>query len=277
MKILKFICLLSFAALTVNAADDFILASKGESKAVIVPHGGITTNGINLAARELADFLGKITGARFQIASKPVPGFKTILVGTPYKGKNPEEISIKVKDQNTLEITGVNPRSVVYATYDFLETLGCVFVAHDYDYVPKKAELSIPGDYAKVDAPFFWADRTVWSDIGYHDLIFNLKLRNHYYDGLPKKNGYPDLCRDFQPGVNEAIGGRFLPSKKFFETHPEWYALDRVKGTRIRLWVCVSNEEMYQEIFREIDEFMAKNPNTRELSIARGDTQAPCE
>ncbi len=277
MKILKFICLLSFAALTVNAADDFILASKGESKAVIVPHGGITTNGINLAARELADFLGKITGARFQIASKPVPGFKTILVGTPYKGKNPEEISIKVKDRNTLEITGVNPRSVVYATYDFLETLGCVFVAHDYDYVPKKAELSIPGDYAKVDAPFFWADRTVWSDIGYHDLIFNLKLRNHYYDGLPKKNGYPDLCRDFQPGVNEAIGGRFLPSKKFFETHPEWYALDRVKGTRIRLWVCVSNEEMYQEIFREIDEFMAKNPNTRELSIARGDTQAPCE
>lgn len=277
MKILKFICLLSFAALTVNAADDFILASKGESKVVIIPHGGVTNNGINLAARELADFLGKITGARFQITSKPINGYKNILVGTPYKGSKPEEISIKVKDPKNLEITGVNPRSVVYAAYDFLETLGCVFVAHDYDYVPQKAELSIPGDYAKVDAPFFWADRTVWSDIGYHDLIFNLKLRNHYYDGLPLKRGYPDLRRDFQPGVNEAIGGRFLPSKKFFETHPEWYALDRVKGTRIRLWVCVSNEEMYQEIFREIDEFMAKNPNTRELSIARGDTQAPCE
>lgn len=277
MKILKFICMLSFAALSVNAADDFILASKGESKAVIVPHGGITTNGINLAARELADFLGKITGARFQIASKPVSGFKTILVGTPYKGKEPEEISIKVKDRNTLEITGANPRAVVYATYDFLETLGCVYVAHDYNHIPKKPELSIPGDYAKVDAPFFWADRTTWSDIGYNDFMYNLKLRHHYYDSLANRFGYPDLRREFQPGNNEAIGGRFLPSKKFFKEHPEWYALDRVNNRRIPLWVCVSNEEMYQQIFSEIDAFMAKNPNTRELSIARGDTQAPCE
>lgn len=278
MKIIKAISVaILFATMANAAAPDFVLASRGESKAVIVPHGGITTNGINLAARELADFLGQITGARFQIASKPVSGYKTIVVGTPYKGKAVDEISIKVQNKNTLEITGANPRAIVYATYDFLETLGCVFVAHDYNHVPKTPELSIPGDYTKVDAPFFWADRTTWSDIGYNDFMYNLKLRHHYYDWLANRVGYPDLRREFQPGNNEAIGGRFLPSKKFFKEHPEWYALDRVNNRRIPLWVCVSNEEMYKQIFSEIDAFMAKNPNTRELSIARGDTQAPCE
>jgi hypothetical protein len=55
-----------------------------------------------------------------------------------------------------------NPRSVVYATYDLLETFGCVFVAHDYDYVPRKTETTSPspGDYDKTDAPFFYALRS---------------------------------------------------------------------------------------------------------------------
>ena len=138
-------CVLATGALRA-AAPEFVLASGGAAKAVIVPHGGITTNGVNFAARELADFLNRISGARFLVAPKPVPGYKTILVGTPYQAKQKEEIRIRVKDANTLEITGENPRSVVYATYDLLETFGCVFVAHDYDYVPTTNHLAIAGD-----------------------------------------------------------------------------------------------------------------------------------
>ncbi len=267
-----------FAAMAANAAPQpFIFASNGEAKAVIVPHGGTGTNGINFAATELADFLGRMSGARFLVASKPVPGYRTILVGTPYKGSARDEIRVRVRDANTLEVTGVNPRAVVYAAYDLLETLGCVFVAHDYDYVPKNREPSLPGDYDKTDAPFFYADRSSWSDLGWNDLTFNLKLRQLYYDRLADRNGYPDLHQEYQPGCNEAIGGRILPSKKYFADHPEWYAYRRKDGGRDKLWVCVSNEEMYQEVFREVDEFMAEHPDARELSIARGDTSAVCE
>jgi len=259
------------------AAPEFVLAANGESKAVIVPHGGVGTNGVNLAARELADFLGKMSGARFLVASKPVPGYRAILVGTPYRGAAKDEIRVRVRDANTLEVTGVNPRAVVYAAYDLLETLGCVFVAHDYDYVPANREPSLPGDYDKTDAPVFHADRSSWSDLGWNDLVFNLKLRQLYSESLANRRGYPDLRPEFAPGCNEAIGGRILPSKKFFEAHPEWYAYQRKSGKRDPLWPCVTNEEMYQEVFREIDEIMAKHPETREISIARGDTGALCE
>jgi len=87
-------------------------------------------------------------------------------------------------------------------------------VAHEYDYVTKNREPSIPGDYDKTDAPFFYADRSSWSDLGWNDLTFNLKLRQLYYDRLADRNGYPDLHQEYQPGCNEAIGGRILPSKK---------------------------------------------------------------
>ena len=72
---------------------------------------------MNLAARELADILGKMSGARFLVASKPVPGYRAILVGTPYRGAAKDEIRVRVRDANTLEVTGVNPRAVVYAAY----------------------------------------------------------------------------------------------------------------------------------------------------------------
>ena len=52
-------------------------------------YGGITTNGVNFAARELAEFFGRISGAHFMVADKPVPGYRTVLVGAPYKPGNP--------------------------------------------------------------------------------------------------------------------------------------------------------------------------------------------
>ena len=65
-----------------------LLASRwfGEPSKELTLVGGTGTNGVNFAATELADFLGRMSGARFLVASKPVPGYRTILVGTPYKG-----------------------------------------------------------------------------------------------------------------------------------------------------------------------------------------------
>ncbi|MGI6100653.1 MAG: hypothetical protein ACOYD3_13010, partial [Kiritimatiellia bacterium] len=79
------------------AAPEFVIARDGKAEAVIVVHGGVT-NGVRYAANELAEFLSRISGARFMVADKPVPGYRTILVGTPYKPQNPEELCVRVKD-----------------------------------------------------------------------------------------------------------------------------------------------------------------------------------
>ena len=71
---------------------------------VLSPDGTLlcesTTNGIGYAAAELAAYLGRISGAQFMVASKPVPGYRTLLVGAPYKASRQEELSVRVVNEN---------------------------------------------------------------------------------------------------------------------------------------------------------------------------------
>ena len=259
------------------AAPDFVLARNGRAEAVIVVQGGVT-NGLRYAATELADFLGRISGARFTVADRPVPGYRTILVGAPYKAERPEEIAIRVKNPNTLEVTGDGERGTVYAAYDLLETLGCVFVAHDYDYVPSTNYLAVAGDYAKVDAPYMYAMRQGWSWVSWFDFTYNLKLRNHFGEGLADKGGYPALARDHELSYNHSVAGQWLSKKRWGEAwKAEWFALQRGSGKREFGWVCISNEDMWKHVLQEIGEHLEKHPNVREVSVARGDTLAFCE
>ena len=90
----------------------FVIAQDGQAQAVIVFDKGVT-NAVRTAAFELAKYLGKISGSSFMVADKPVRGFRTIRVGTPYKASKPDEICIRVKDADTLEVTGNGPRGTM--------------------------------------------------------------------------------------------------------------------------------------------------------------------
>ena len=258
------------------AAPEFVIARDGKAEAVIVVHGGVT-NGVRYAANELAKFLGRISGARFMVADKPVPGYRTILVGTPYKPQNPEELCVRVKDANTLEVTGDRSRGVLYAAYELLEHFGVVFCARDFDYVPRIAHLAIAGDYNKVDWPFMYLQRHTWSDTGWNDFAFNHKLRNHVSKSIATKAGYPDLAEDYPHSYNHAITTQWVRNRDFGKTHPEWYAWVRATDSRNFNWVCISNEEMWTQLLKEIGEHLAKHPGTRELSVAIGDCAHYCD
>ena len=103
------------AALASAEAPLFQFAAAGRAKAVIVAEPG--TNGYAYAANELAKYLGKITGATFMVADRPVKGFRTIQVGAPYKASRPEELCVRFKDRDTLEFTGDGPLGTLYAVY----------------------------------------------------------------------------------------------------------------------------------------------------------------
>ena len=77
----KFLALLVAAVvampIAVNAAHEFLFATNGQAKAVIVVQDG-ATNGLRTAANLLSDTLGRMTGARFMVTDRPVSGFNTI-------------------------------------------------------------------------------------------------------------------------------------------------------------------------------------------------------
>ncbi len=310
MKIRLFVKkLLAMAAVaviwsSVVAADEpatFVIADAGKAQAVIVIDKDAKP-GVKYAAKELADFLGRLSGATFMVADKPVKGYKSILVGTPYKPKELDEICVRVKNENTLEVTGDRSRGTLYAAYDLLEYFGVVFCARDYDFVPRVARLELPADYNKVDAPFMYAERSSWSDTGWHDFASSMKLRLLVHKGLATKAGYPDLARDYETDYNHAIPYRWLSTKVCPEAknHPEWFAYVRAKDprnyngesgggvtagvadevarkARNYNWVCISNEEMWKVLLAGIEATLAKDPTRRELSVAIGDCADYCE
>ena len=277
MRVISFlVALLVVGTTTAKAAAPFVLAEDGKAKAVIVVPKNAPA-GIHYAATELADFFGRISGSRFMVTDTPVKGFRSVLVGTPYKAEHPEELCVRVKDANTLEVTGDRSRGTLYAAYDLLESMGVIFCARDFDYVPKTNRLEIAGDYHKVDWPFMYAYRGAQCDTGNGDFRFASKLRFQVRQPVADKAGYSDLAEDFDHKKNHAVTLQWVAAHKFRKDHPEWYAYVRPTKTRNFAWVCISNEEMWTQLLKEIDEYLQKNPNIPELSVAIGDTKQYCE
>ena len=263
-------CMSSVQALA--EAAPFVLASQGRARAVVVPYNN-DTNGVGYVANELADYLGRLAGAEFMVAEKPVPGYRTILVGAPYQATKPQELCIRVKDANTLEVTGDGPRGTAYAVYDLLETFGLVFATHDYTYVPSVRELSLAGDYNKVDAPCMtWRD--TWCEMGYWHFDHMMHLRLDPPAGDPR---WAWFGKKERPTIGQTVCTRYVPRKKFAETRPEWYAYVHHTKQRNFHWVCVSNEEMLRELYAEIDAELAANPKLHQIAVGVDDGAAFCE
>lgn len=260
---------LGFAYGSSDAAT-FRFATAGRANAVIVAEPG--TNGYSYAANELAKYLGKITGATFMVTDKPVKGYKTILVGTPYKAAKKEELCFRFKNDDTMEFTGDGTLGTLYAVYDFLETQGVVFSANDYEYIPSIPDLAVSTDLEKVDAPCMeWRD--IWGVISF-DTPYAMKLRLH-------TNSDKKLWSLFGNGpgadIAQTVPTYWVHHKKFYKDHPDWYAYVKRENKRMPLWICISSDGMFEQLFKEIDEEMKKNPNRKEISLGLTDTPYLCE
>ncbi|MGI6099942.1 MAG: DUF4838 domain-containing protein [Kiritimatiellia bacterium] len=159
-----------------------------------------------------------------------------------------------------------------YGVYDFIESFGVVFCAPEYEYIPTTNLLAIAGDYAKVDAPVFeW--RSAWGDLN-NNACFALKHRIHTSPGS-------DIWKTFGPrlpfNISQGLPGGWFPWKaKFWEKHPEWYSYNRAKKERYHGWICPSNEGMYQQLFKEVEAWIQKNPG-RQVSLGVSDGARMCE
>ena len=255
----------------------FVVSKDGVAAAAVVIDK-TAGPGVRHAATELVDYLGKITGGRFAISNVPVPGYNTILVGEPYKAVNRDEIRVRVKDPKTLEVTGDGADGTLFAVYDLLETLGCGFYTHDYEVVPTNADLVVAGNLDKTDAPYMtW--RGMWSYLGRHDFDYCMKLRfNDRGTGNARKREEYGIV-GYKGDFGQTLTTFYVSSRKFHKTHPEWFAWNRQKQKYEQTGVCVSNEEMYQELFKEVSEYLEKNytNGVREVSIGATDSPAYCE
>lgn len=265
-------------SITDTNQPSFYFTKDGVADAVIVVEKDVK-KGYHYAADQLAKYLGKITGTSFLVAYKPVPGYKTILVGTPYKAKSSQETCIRFKDKDTLEITGDGALGTLYAVYNLLEDIGIVFCTVDFDYVPSNPNLSIPLDYSRVDAPVFKAREGRSALSTFNGMDFRMKLRmSATGSGAPgEANFWKEMGTPETMYFNHSLTLSWVKTKQFYDEKPEWFALNKTTGKRVRNALCMTNEEVIQQLIKEVGEALKANPNTKHISISMADCAPVCE
>ena len=251
-------CLLAAAPVAASSGVRVELARNGRTAyAIVVARGASAPE--SLAARELARYLGRISGARFAVRSD-AGGGPTIVVrtaGAGDTGLTGDAYAIRVRGDSIL-LVGGSGRAALYAAYDLLERLGCEWLAPEFDYyhgageiVPRRATLVYAAEGDVTERP---AIATRILDVGqaasYDVETLRLlaawlpKLRfnavrfptNHGGGGRAQWDRWraaiaPELARR---GLAIEVGGHgyqnFLNAKMengaLFARHPDWFGRD---------------------------------------------------
>ncbi len=218
------------------------------------------------AAEELQYYLEKISGVQLPIVRHPEKEEEpAIWVGTAGEGEALPEHQIQIREQNgDLLIRGGGPRAVLYAAYTFLEEmLGCRFYSPEIEKIPQLSTLTLPKelDYAYIP-PI--TTRTVHSQLYYNNPRFADK-RKVTYEAFPT----------YVPEARVHTFHRFVPEAKYYEDHPEYYALRN--GRRIPTQLCLTNPEVLELVKDTVAALLTQYPEAEVISVSQDDNQQYCQ
>jgi len=205
------------------------------------------------AAKELAEYLGKVTGAEFKTvaenATGPQPAKAIYLGWTAFaasKGiecaKLGQEESVIRTVGDSLVITGGRPRGTIYGVYDFLQKdLGVYWLDHQTEVVPKRPTLALDALDRRAKPGFFYrhlydvflmGGGPFWpADPEMRQKVASFSARNRLNDkgrrfvaAMRPYGGVETYGSSYPVGHNFHF---FVPGEKYFAEHPEYFAQDK--------------------------------------------------
>ncbi|MBQ1456010.1 MAG: DUF4838 domain-containing protein [Thermoguttaceae bacterium] len=243
------------------------------------------------AADELASFLSQVTGAQFPIISEnqAADKEKLLVIGPSALSKKllsragaEDEASIGQDGiilqtvGDSLVLSGHPDRGPLYAVYTFLEEcVGIRWWTSTESTIPSRPRLEVevsPIRYAPkvISRESFYLDPLSGREGG----IFSARMKtNGHFNPVPAEYGghMPIL---FWAHSFEQV----LPPDKYFNEHPDWYAL--IDGKRIgdnRHQLCLTNPEMKAEFIHNTLNALRKAPETRFVSVSQNDCGGWCQ
>ncbi len=222
----------------------------------------------NKSANELQKYLQLNTGVVLPILiESQLSSDYRILIGSndASKSLNAQENEIIIKTMgNDLIILGGDPKSTLYAVYTFLENyLGCRYYAPDAEVVPKTDKVSVSNEIDYRYLPPI-TTRTVHSKLYYENNDFADKRKTTY-------NAFPG----YVPSARVHTFHRFVPSEKYYENHPEYYALRN--GKRIPTQLCLTNTEVLSIVKDTVASLLQQFPESDVISVSQDDNQQYCQ
>lgn len=273
---LSLICVL-FVSCVLKAAPESALVKNGEALVPIITGekpGKVT----EAAARDLATYLNKISGAEFKIETGN--GSKGIVLGTPAQFSSlpfevkfdstpfsREEYVIK-SGKNALWLIGASELAVQHAVWDLLHSFGYrqFFPGENWEVVPKKKDLAVAIDVRK--KPDFYA-RRIWYNWGFWG------YNRQPYVEWSKKNR---MARGFMLNSGHSYGAIIGRNRQAFKEHPEYFSLINGKrrtkgGTKF----CTSNPDLRKLVVDDAVRMVKRKPGLDSISLDPSDGGNWCQ
>jgi hypothetical protein len=264
---------------TVGNSHTITIAQNGTAKAVIVVAANASEPEQH-AANELADFLHQITGAEFKIMQPPAEGRSRLLVGpgaaklaqADFSADDLGTDGIVIRNVGAdLILAGGRRRGTLYAVYTFLEDmLGCRWWSSRVSSIPKKPTVVVEGQWVRY-SPALEYREPYWYDAFDPDWAVRNKV-NGQRPALDAKRGGKHIYEGFVHTFN-----RLIPPDKYFKDHPEWFSEIDGKRTFKRAQLCLTNEQMFQDLLENLEARLRNNPTATIASVSQNDWRGNCQ
>ena len=233
-----------------KSEKEIVLADNGSTQYRIVISENASECEKN-AARELSEYLAKISSADFETVTDAVPSYeKEIVVGVTDRDG---EININRADfgqdgvriltvGEKLFLTGGKERGALYAVYTFLEDwLGCRWFTEELTVIPETDRLAISAiDYSYV--PCFRLRQTYWLfSTKYADFCVKHKLHSYMAYIDDNWGGSPtEYC------VHTVHSLQWIITRDMFDAHPEYFGCDDKGNRSMNRQPCLSNDDVFR-------------------------------
>ena len=261
----------NLTAINLHAADTFVIAHNGKTDCTIV----VSKNASNrtcAAAKDLADYLQKITGATFRIEN--TKSNHSIVVGTendfsnfPFKLKFQNKLFTKdsyqlYTDAKALYIIGQTDYGVQNGVWDTLYRIGYrqYFPGKHWEVIPHRKNVVLKlDDYEKPD----YIVRNLWYNWGAVDRAA--------LDDWIRKNR---MVQSFK--LNNGHNYYYLMRSEEFKKHPEWMAMQK-NGKRGGNKLCLSNLQLRKYCAKYAIAWLKKHPDQDSISMEASDGGGECQ
>ena len=215
------------------------------------------------AAKELQKYLMKMSGVELPIEYE-IPNLskgKYIVIGQREVDKSALEIVVIDDD---LFIGGGDDDSTLFAVYEFLEVvLNCQWLTPEVEMIPEQSKIMINSDLNYYYLPEI-TTRTVHSKLFYDHPEFANK-RKVTTEAFPR----------YVPGAKVHTFHRFVPEEKYYESHPEYFAL--VGSQRLPTQLCLTNRDVLKIVIDAVDVMFKQHPGASVISVSQNDNQQFCQ
>ena len=215
------------------------------------------------AAKELCFYIKNMTGTAAQITrGEKTSKEPTIFVGLnaiadnaglETKSFKSDEWHIKSIPDGLL-LLGEGTRGTLYATYHYLEDVCGVRWWNPWEtFVPQLESLQLE-ELNLSGVPTF-RFRDIHALYGQNEGHFSSHLRLNRDGHYPIANIYGGSSIIGPPYQCHTLG-KYIPSSKYFKTHPEWFALRNGKRCAKDSQLCLSNPELRKEVIKRLRDYI---------------------